>query len=83
MAGKIPQKETITIKLSRVDLGQVLEGMSCRQNEWQQTADWHTGKLTEFPQNFKECSNATEAQWIADNYSRILAIIEKQLQEQS
>ncbi|MGJ8726271.1 MAG: hypothetical protein ACSHYB_17110 [Roseibacillus sp.] len=83
MAGRTPQEETITIKLSRLDLWQILEGMSSRQQEWQQTADWHSGKLTEFPQNFKECSNATEAQWIADNYSRILAIIEKQLQEQS
>ncbi|MGJ8726272.1 MAG: hypothetical protein ACSHYB_17115 [Roseibacillus sp.] len=51
MAGRIPQEETITIKLSRLDLGQVLEGMSCRQQEWQQTADWHSGKLTAPPKS--------------------------------
>lgn len=83
MAHKISQGETITIKLHRLDLGQIVEGMLCRQQEWQQTADWHSGRLTAFPQDFKECSNAREAQWIADNYARILAEIDKQVGEQS
>lgn len=83
MAERVSQENPITIKLIRLDLRQILAGMSSRQQEWQQTADWHSGKISEFPQNFKESSNATETQWIADNYSRIFAIFEKQLQIQS
>ena len=82
MAKRISHEDQITIKLSRLDLSQMVEGMSCRQIEWQETADWHSGKLTLFPENFKESSNAEEAQWIADNYARILALIEQQFREQ-
>ncbi|GHC43505.1 hypothetical protein [Roseibacillus persicicus] len=78
-----PLDQKFLIEFTRLDLGQVIEGLSCRQEEWQQTADWHSGKVSEFPAHLKEGSNAQEAQWVADNYARILSLIERQYHAQS
>ncbi|MBK1834390.1 hypothetical protein [Roseibacillus ishigakijimensis] len=75
------RKELPTVRLTLLDWGQVQEGLSCRQEEWQATADWHSGRLADLPDGFKEVRDAEEAQWIADNYQRILALIESQLEK--
>ena len=76
------QNTLIVISLERIDLGQIIEGLSLRQEEWQHTADWHKGKPLTSQQEIKESSNAEEAQWIANNYARILSIIKRQMDNQ-
>ena len=70
-------------KLDTVDLGQVLDGLRCRQQSWANTAIYLHDEY--FPDDSfvcEECSDANEAQRIADTYQRIITTIESQIGEQ-
>jgi hypothetical protein len=70
-------------KLDSVDLGQVLDGLRCRRQSWANTAIYLHDKY--FPDDSficEECSDANEAQRIADMYQRIITTIEDQIAEQ-
>ena len=70
-------------KLDTVDLGQVLDGLRCRQQSWANTAIYLHDEY--FPDDSfvcEECSDANEAQRIADTYQRIITTIETQIAEQ-
>lgn len=66
-----------------VDLGQVLDGLRCRRQSWANTAIYLQDEY--FPDDSfmcEECSDANEAQKIADMYQRIISTIESQIAEQ-
>jgi hypothetical protein len=70
----------LQIKLSSLDLGQVLDGLRCRQEAWANTAIFLRDDY--FPDDSfacEECSDASEAQKIADCYDRIIRSIELQI----
>ena len=70
-------------KLHSVDIGQVLDGLRCRQESWANTAIYIHNEY--FPDDSfvcEECSDANEAQRIADMYQRIISTIEGQIAEQ-
>jgi hypothetical protein len=70
-------------KLDSVDLGQVLDGLRLRRQSWANTAIYLRDEY--FPDDSfvcEECSDANEAQKIADMYQRIISRIENQIAEQ-
>lgn len=71
----------VNLTLSRLDLGQVIEVISIRQEEWAETAEWHRDQGRELPKGFKEDSNEEEACWVAENYLRILRYLEKEMEQ--
>jgi hypothetical protein len=69
-------------KLDRVDLGQVLDGLRCRRQSWANTAIYlHDEYFPDESFLCEECSDANEAQTIADIYQRIITTIEGQIAE--
>ena len=75
--------KTFRITFESLDLGQILDGLRARAEAWRNTAKYlDTG---EAPDDFfvcEECRDAYEANNIADHYDRIIALIERQVQEQ-
>ena len=71
------------IKLDSLDIGQVLDGLRCRQEAWANTAIFLRDDY--FPdESFvcEECCDADEAQKIANCYDRIIRSIEEQIEAQ-
>ena len=69
--------------LEGFDIGQILDGLRCRQESWANTAIYLRDDY--FPnESFlcEECSDSDEAQKIADHYQRIISAIEQQIDEQ-
>jgi len=69
--------------LDGFDIGQILDGLRCRQESWANTAIFLRDDY--FPDDSflcEECSDADEAQKIADHYSRIISAIEQQIEQQ-
>ena len=72
-----------SLKLDSFDIGQALDGLRCRQECWANTAIYLRDEY--FPDDSfacEECSDADEAQKIADHYQRIISAIERQIEEQ-
>jgi hypothetical protein len=73
----------IQLRLDSLDVGQILDGLRCRQQSWSNTAIYLRDDY--FPDDAficEECSDPTEAQNIADFYQRIIADIEQQVDQQ-
>lgn len=73
-----PDKEYV-IRLSSLDLGQVIDGLEARATAWSRTADYL--ETDEAPDGFvcEECSDAEEARGLAEHYRRILhSLIQQQ-----
>ncbi len=71
------------IRLSGLDLGQVIDGLEVRANAWRLTAEYlETG---EAPDGFviEECHDAKEARRLAEHYQRILRSLVQQQAEQT
>ena len=71
------------IKLDSVDVGQILDGLRCRQEAWANTAIFLRDDY--FPDDAfvcEECSDADEAQKIANHYQRMISTLERQIDEQ-
>ena len=69
--------------LEGFDIGQILDGLRCRQESWANTAIYLRDDY--FPnESFlcEECSDSDEAQKLADQYQRINSAIEQQIEEQ-
>lgn len=74
---------TFQISIDAIDLGQILDGLRCRQESWSNTAIFLRDGF--FPDDAfvcEECSDAKEAQKIADYYERIITTLERQVDEQ-
>lgn len=72
----------IQITLDENDVGQVLDGLRCRQESWNNTAIYLRDEYFR-DEAFvcEECNDAREAQRIADHYARIVRLIEAQMDE--
>ena len=75
--------KTFHVRLDGFDVGQILDGLRCRQESWTDTAIYLRDEY--FPDDSfvcEECSDADEAQKIANHYQRIINAIERQVDEQ-
>ncbi len=73
----------IHLRLDVLDVGQILDGIRCRQQAWTDTAIYlRDGYFHDDAFVCEECSDFTKAQNIADFYQRIIANIERQVDEQ-
>ena len=69
-----------TLTLDSNDIGQILDGLRCRADNWRETAEYlETGHTSRHDFVVEECSDAHEAQAIADHYERIITSIKSQL----
>ena len=69
----------ITLRLSLIDAGQILDGLECRAASWRTTAGVLDSGNNLDNSVIEECSNAREATGIADHYASIIAAIRAQL----
>jgi len=78
----MPHDKEYVICLSGLDLGQVIDGLEARATAWRLTATYlDTG---EAPDGFliEECTDAEEAQRLAEHYEQIVASLIQQQTEQ-
>ncbi len=74
---------TYTIRFEANDLGQLLDGLRSRSESWHDTAEYfESGYSPRDDFIIEECSDAEEAQAIADHYDRIISSIETQMKAQ-
>ncbi|HBG27837.1 MAG: hypothetical protein A2Y10_06810 [Planctomycetes bacterium GWF2_41_51] len=73
-------EQMVLLKLPRMMVGQIIDGLRERQNVWQLTAEYmETGETSE-PCIIEECSDADEANNIAAYYEEIINKIQSQLE---
>jgi hypothetical protein len=75
-------EDFVKLTLSRMDIGQILDGLHERMLVWRATEEY---MQTGYPQSadcIEECSDAQEAKAIADYYQHIINTIKNQLKEQ-
>jgi hypothetical protein len=73
----------IHLKLDSLDVGQILDGLRCRQESWENTAIFlHDDYFPDDAFVCEICSDADEAQRIAEWYQQIISAIEAQVDEQ-
>lgn len=76
-------KRQFKIQIDSHDLGQLLDGLHVRSEAWQKTSEYlKSGYASEESFICEECSNANEAAAIASHYLKIIALIERQVDEQ-
>jgi hypothetical protein len=76
-------EEFVKLTLSRMDVGQILDGLRERMKAWKGTYEYFKKGHTELCEIIEECSDANEAKAIADYYAKIIKNIEKQLKADS
>lgn len=69
----------ITLVLDGDDVLQILDGLRERMADWQYTARYLEDGLVDDERMTLECSDAAEAQTIADHYMQVITSIEKQI----
>lgn len=73
----------VILKLSRLFVGQLLDCLNIAVDDWDRTKLYHeTGYVDPAEPYVRECSDAHEAEQIANYYRQIIAEIEKQLDNQ-
>lgn len=74
--------EIITLRLTRNDAGQVIDGLTVCQENWKKTLDWYDGKLEDpyFP--ILECNDRDEAANMVRIYEDLLGSLNRQLLSQ-
>jgi hypothetical protein len=71
------------LRFDNLDVGQILDGLRCRQESWANTAIFlRDGYFPDDSFVCEECSDPVEAQKLADLYQRITTTIERQVDEQ-
>ena len=76
---RIKKDRIVTLKLPRLMVGQIIDGLRERQKVWLYTAEFMDTGETEEPCIIEECSNADEARNIAAYYEEIINSIEEQI----
>jgi hypothetical protein len=74
--------EFVTLCLSRLDAGQIIDGLTERMKVWQATAEYLERGYSDISNYIEECSNPHEAHSIAEYYEKIIELIKKQLDNQ-
>jgi hypothetical protein len=65
------QNETVTLRLPRGFVGQILDGLEVLIEEWEHTAEYHETGLVRDGVCVRECTDAGEAEEMAGFYRRI------------
>lgn len=72
------------IELGDLDLGQLLDGLESRAESWEKTAGYL--RTEQMPDGnyflIEECSDAEEAEGIAEHYRSIIGKIQEQMEAQ-
>lgn len=77
------QDKEYVIRLSRVDLGQVIDGLEVRARAWRDTANYlETGEPPHSDFVLEECRDAEEAERLASRYERIITSLITQQEAQ-
>ena len=72
----------VRLRLDSLDVGQILDGLRCRQESWANTAIYlRDGYFHDDAFICEECSDPAKAQRLADWYQRIIASIEQQIDD--
>ena len=76
----MPIDKEYVIRLNGLDLGQLVDVLETRANVWRITATYlTTGEAPTMDFVAEECTDAEEAEKLADHYQRILAqVLEQQ-----
>jgi hypothetical protein len=74
----------VTLKLSELFVGQMLDGLRIRAESWERTKEYLADGVIDSDDPYvEECSDENEAEQIANFYKEIIKEIENQLKEQS
>jgi hypothetical protein len=76
---RIRMDQEVTLKLPRLMVGQMLDGLRERLKIWRYTEQYMEVGYTDEPCVIEECSDAAEARSIAEYYEEIINCIEKQI----
>lgn len=76
-------KRAITLILDREDVGQILDGLNARFETWKKTSEYLKGGKIEDGFVIEECTDASEAEAIAERYADIIEKIRKQIDGQT
>ena len=68
----------VTLTISRTDVTQILDALSQRLETWKNTRVFLQKGYADENYCIEECSDAEEANRIADRYSKIIRLIEQQ-----
>ena len=75
--------DAYTLRLSNLDLCQLLDGLALRAESWERTASYlRTEEMTNGDFVVEECSSPEEAENIAAHYRSIITKINQQMEEQ-
>lgn len=69
----------VTLRLSRNDAGQMIDGLSVCLENWQKTLSWYDGKLEDPDFVILECDGREEAARMVEVYGDLLETLEQQL----
>jgi hypothetical protein len=76
--------QLVTIKLSRIQVGQIVEGLKAREQSYRETAYYlETGEVYDIFFNAEEVSDSAEARAIANLYEEIIRELESELSSQT
>jgi len=76
-------QENYFIRLSSLDLGQLIDGLCVREKSWRDTATYlREGYIPDDSFVCEECKNEHEAKSIADHYKRLIADLQMQRKNQ-
>ncbi len=73
-------KKIVTLKLSDLDAGQIIDGLTERMKVWKATERYLRTGVSEIDDFIEECSYPEEAHSIAKHYEKIIGLIRKQLE---
>lgn len=69
----------VTLRLSRNDAGQIIDGLSVCLENWQKTLNWYDGKLEDPDFVILECSGREEAAQMVEVYADLLESLGQQV----
>jgi hypothetical protein len=71
--------DMVTLRLSRNDVGQIIDGLCARLDSWRTTQRYFEGDHVEAGTIIEDCDGAEEAKKIADCYNEIIDNINRQM----
>lgn len=75
-------QKVFTIMFDSIDLGRLLDGLRIRAEAWRRTAEFIVSGYAQDDFICEECSDTDEAVRIAEHYEKLVARIERQIDDQ-
>ena len=70
-------EDFVTLRLSRLDAGQIIDGLTERMKVWKDTEEYLRTGCFDLDSFIEECSNPEEARSIAEYYEKIIDLIQQ------